>query len=147
MERKAAQGLWKGSKRPYGYRVDKTTQTLVVDEAEAVVVRMIFDLYSCRPHRHRHLRPRPAVLDARGESHAHRAANSSDYLLTGRLRGPRCGRAMIGTRATGRSRSYRYYTCFNRARYDSDKCASPVSTPTQSMLPFWKLGQVLPHSS
>lgn len=27
----------------------------------------------------------------------------------------------VGTRATGRSRSYRYYTCFNRARYDGDK--------------------------
>ncbi len=29
---------------------------------------------------------------------------------------------MIGTRATGRSRTYRYYTCFDRARYDADKC-------------------------
>ncbi len=48
MERKAAKGKWKGGKRPYGYRVDKTTQTLVVEEAEAAVVRMIFDLYSCR---------------------------------------------------------------------------------------------------
>ncbi|MFE3254590.1 recombinase zinc beta ribbon domain-containing protein [Nocardia sp. NPDC059091] len=63
-----------------------------------------------------------SVLEARGESHAHRAANSSGYLLTGRLRCPRCGRAMIGTRATGRSRTYRYYTCFNRTRYDTDKC-------------------------
>ncbi|BAW08918.1 recombinase family protein [Nocardia seriolae] len=177
MERKAAKGLWKGGKRPYGYRVDKTTQALIMDEAEAVVVRMIFDLYACRRlgaravaaelnargHRastgrewsgHHVLRilnsriylgeltfrgttvtdTHPAlidtdtfdharkVLEARGESHAHRAANSSDYLLTGRLRCPRCGRAMIGTRATGRSRSYRYYTCFNRARYDTDKC-------------------------
>ncbi len=177
MERKAAKGKWKGGKRPYGYGVDRATQTLVVDEAEAVVVRMIFDLYACRRlgaravaaelnargHRastgrewsgHHVLRilnsriylgeltfrdttvtdthpaiieadtfdRAQAVLEARGESHAHRAANSSDYLLTGRLRCPRCGRAMIGTRATGRSRSYRYYTCFNRARYDSDKC-------------------------
>ncbi|WP_433562473.1 recombinase family protein [Nocardia sp. CA-151230] len=177
MERKAAKGLWKGGKQPYGYQVDKTTQTLVVDEAEAVVVRMIFDLYSCRRlgaravaaelntrgHRastgrewsgHHVLRilssriylgeltfrgttvtdTHPAlidattfehaqsILDACGESHAHRAANSSDYLLTGRLRCPRCGRAMIGTRATGRSRSYRYYACFNHARYDTDKC-------------------------
>ncbi|GAB4588214.1 hypothetical protein Ntsu_60460 [Nocardia sp. IFM 10818] len=176
-ERKAAKGLWKGGKRPYGYQVDKTTQTLVVDEAEAVVVRMIFDLYAhrrlgahavaaelnTRGHRastgrewsgHHVLRilnsriylgeltfrdttvteTHPAIIDtttfdraqsvleARGESHAHRAANSSDYLLTGRLRCPRCGRAMIGTRATGRSRTYRYYTCFNRARYDTDKC-------------------------
>ncbi|MFD6161652.1 recombinase family protein [Nocardia sp. NPDC060256] len=177
MERKAAKGLWKGGKRPYGYQVDKTAQTLVVDEAEAVVVRAIFDLYTHRRlgsravaaelnkrgHRastgrewsgHHVLRilnsriylgeltfrdttvtdthtplidtttfdHAQTVLETRGESHAHRAANSSDYLLTGRLRCPRCGRAMIGTRATGRSRSYRYYTCFNRARYDTDKC-------------------------
>ncbi len=63
-----------------------------------------------------------AVLDARGESHAHRAASGSDYVLTGRLRCPKCGKAMIGTRATGRNRTYRYYTCWNLARYDASKC-------------------------
>ncbi|SFR27879.1 Recombinase [Lentzea waywayandensis] len=63
-----------------------------------------------------------AILDARGESHAHRAASGSDYVLTGRLRCPQCGKAMIGTRATGRNRTYRYYTCWNLARYDASKC-------------------------
>ncbi|MFC4858757.1 recombinase zinc beta ribbon domain-containing protein [Actinophytocola glycyrrhizae] len=63
-----------------------------------------------------------AILDARGESHAHRAASGSDYVLTGRLRCPLCGKAMIGTRATGRNRTYRYYTCWNLARYDASKC-------------------------
>ncbi|WP_203236990.1 zinc ribbon domain-containing protein [Nocardia panacis] len=29
---------------------------------------------------------------------------------------------MVGTRATGRNRSYRYYTCFARNRYDKHKC-------------------------
>jgi hypothetical protein len=29
---------------------------------------------------------------------------------------------MIGTRAHGRTRVYRYYTCFTRARYDSGHC-------------------------
>jgi site-specific DNA recombinase len=29
---------------------------------------------------------------------------------------------MIGTRAHGRSRVYRYYTCFTRARYDTARC-------------------------
>jgi hypothetical protein len=29
---------------------------------------------------------------------------------------------MIGTRATGRTKTYRYYTCFNLARYDATKC-------------------------
>ena len=62
------------------------------------------------------------VLAARGEDHSKRAANGSDYLLTGLMRCPSCGKAMIGTRAHGRSRVYRYYTCFTRARYDSARC-------------------------
>jgi DNA invertase Pin-like site-specific DNA recombinase len=44
MERKAAKGKWKGGRRPFGYQVDKSTQTLVVDRGEAVIVRTIFDL-------------------------------------------------------------------------------------------------------
>ncbi|MGH8880340.1 MAG: recombinase family protein, partial [Stackebrandtia sp.] len=63
-----------------------------------------------------------AILDARGENHSHRASSGYDYLLTGRLRCPKCGKAMLGTRATGRNRTYRYYTCFTRARYDTSKC-------------------------
>ena len=66
-----------------------------------------------------------ALLDARGESHAHRAASGSDYQLTGLMRCPKCGKAMLGTRATGRSRTYRYYTCFTRARYDTATCDAP----------------------
>jgi len=31
---------------------------------------------------------------------------------------------MIGTRAHGRSRVYRYYTCFTRIRYDTSRCAA-----------------------
>ena len=42
-------------------------------------------------------------------------------MLTVRLRCPQCGKAMIGTRATGRDRTYRYYTCWNLARYDATK--------------------------
>jgi Recombinase/Recombinase zinc beta ribbon domain len=62
------------------------------------------------------------ILAARGEDRSKRAANGSDYLLTGLMRCPDCGKAMIGTRAHGRSRVYRYYTCFTRARYDSARC-------------------------
>ena len=62
------------------------------------------------------------ILADRAEDHAKRAANASDYLLTGLMRCPDCGKAMIGTRAHGRSRAYRYYTCFTRARYDSGRC-------------------------
>jgi site-specific DNA recombinase len=29
---------------------------------------------------------------------------------------------MVGTRATGRNKTYRYYTCWNLARYDASKC-------------------------
>jgi site-specific DNA recombinase len=177
MERKHAKGKWKGGKRPFGYQVDKTTHTLVVDEHEAVIVRLIFDLYTKdrlgsraiakvlndRGHRTssggkwsgyqviRALNNRvylgeltfrettvtdthapiidltrweqaQAILDARGESHAHRAASGSDYVLTSKLRCPKCGKAMIGTRATGRNKTYRYYTCWNLARYDASKC-------------------------
>jgi site-specific DNA recombinase len=64
------------------------------------------------------------ILGQRGESHAHRAASGSDYLLTGKLRCPKCGKAMIGTRATGRSRTYRYYTCWTLARYSAASCNS-----------------------
>jgi site-specific DNA recombinase len=38
------------------------------------------------------------------------------------MRCPSCGKAMIGTRAHGRSRVYRYYTCFTRIRYDTARC-------------------------
>ena len=65
------------------------------------------------------------ILTARGEDHSHRASNASDYHLTGRLRCPSCGKAMIGTAATGRSRSYRYYTCFARGRYGNHTCTAP----------------------
>jgi site-specific DNA recombinase len=64
------------------------------------------------------------ILAARGEDHAKRAANRSDDLLTGLMRCPACGKAMIGTRAHGRSRVYRCYTCFTRIRYDTSRCAA-----------------------
>jgi site-specific DNA recombinase len=38
-------------------------------------------------------------------------------LLTGLIRCPQCGRGYIGTAAHGRSSTYRYYTCWSRARY------------------------------
>ncbi len=62
------------------------------------------------------------ILAARGEDYSHRAANGSDYQLTGKMRCPKCNKAMIGTRAHGKTKIYRYYTCFNRSRYDTDKC-------------------------
>ena len=178
MERKAAAGKWKGGRRPFGYQPDPATSTLIPDQNEAAVVRLIFALYTRdrlgarsiastlndRGHRtttsgpwsaHQVLRVlsnrtylgeltfrgitatgcHPAIIEqavfgeaqrilaARGDDHSKRAANGSDYLLTGLMRCPSCGKAMIGTRAHGRSRVYRYYTCFTRVRYDSARCS------------------------
>jgi site-specific DNA recombinase len=61
-------------------------------------------------------------MDARGEDHTRRASNASDYHLTGRIRCPQCGKALIGTAAHGRTKTYRYYTCFSRARYGTTTC-------------------------
>jgi site-specific DNA recombinase len=62
------------------------------------------------------------LLATRGEDHAKRAASGSDYLLTGLIRCPSCGSAMIGTRAHGKTRIYRYYSCYRRTRYDRVAC-------------------------
>ncbi len=62
------------------------------------------------------------ILAARGEDHAKRAASGSDYLLTGLIRCPACGSAMLGPRAHGKTRVYRYYSCYRRTRYDTTAC-------------------------
>jgi len=46
MERKAARGEWLGGHAPYGYRLNRDTSLLEMDEAEAPVARLIFDLYA-----------------------------------------------------------------------------------------------------
>ncbi len=51
---------------------------------------------------------------ARGQDHAKRAASGSDYLLTGLIRCPACGAALLGTRAHGKTKTYRYYSCYRR---------------------------------
>ncbi|WP_045875827.1 recombinase family protein [Pseudofrankia sp. DC12] len=65
------------------------------------------------------------ILTERSEDTSRRASNPSDYYLTGRMRCPQCGKAVIGTRATGRNHTYRYYTCRTRNRYDSNQCDAP----------------------
>jgi site-specific DNA recombinase len=62
------------------------------------------------------------ILAERGEDHSHRAVTGSDYTMTGRIRSPKCDKAMIGTRATGKTQTYRYYTSFTRSRYGTDHC-------------------------
>ena len=56
------------------------------------------------------------LLTRRGEDVATRASNSSDYDLTGLILCDHCQRHYVGTAATGRSASYRYYTCQTRQR-------------------------------
>ncbi|MEA2492729.1 MAG: site-specific recombinase [Thermoleophilaceae bacterium] len=45
MERKAARGEWTSGQVTYGYSVDSKTHHLVINETEAAVVALIFDLY------------------------------------------------------------------------------------------------------
>ncbi len=57
------------------------------------------------------------ILGKRSAEIGQRAANPSDYTLTGLIRCPQCGRRYVGTAAHGRSKTYRYYTCWSRVRY------------------------------
>jgi site-specific DNA recombinase len=81
-----------------------------------------------------HIAPHPPLIDAarfaeaqailakRGDGHAPRTADGSDYLLSGLVKCAKCGHAFIGTAAHGRSQPYRYYTCFRRHRYGTRSC-------------------------
>ncbi|GGK41731.1 hypothetical protein GCM10010124_38170 [Pilimelia terevasa] len=63
-----------------------------------------------------------AIADARTDRTTHRAMSDSDYYLTGLIRCPACGNRYIGTAATGKTRRYRYYTCYHRIRYGTNGC-------------------------
>ena len=87
------------------YLGEKTWRDIVVPDAhEAIISPVPFD-------RAQH------ILGRRSAQIGQRAANASAYTLTGLIRCPQCGRGYIGTAATGRSKTYRYYTCWSRARY------------------------------
>ncbi len=177
MERKAAKGLWKGGRRPFGYNVDQAAHALVPNPHESAVVRLIFQLYTRdrlgsttiarlinqRGHRNtnggiwsayqilRILANRvylgelafrditttdcheplididtfaeaERITSERNTERAQLRANSSDYDLTGKMRCPTCGSAMVGSRNHGRSKVYRYYLCHDRNRYSTNKC-------------------------
>jgi site-specific DNA recombinase len=62
------------------------------------------------------------IAKARADAHTQRAVSPGDYHLTGLSTCPDCGCKYLGTAATGRSRTYRYYTCFSRNRYGSAGC-------------------------
>jgi len=63
-----------------------------------------------------------ALLAERGESLAARAANSSDYLATGKLRCGHCSKRYVGAAAIGNRYRYRYYICHTHQRYGVDAC-------------------------
>ena len=65
------------------------------------------------------------ILAERGENPAKAAGVASNYHLTGKILCPLCGKAYLGTAATGRNRTYRYYTCFTRNRYGTSHCNAP----------------------
>jgi site-specific DNA recombinase len=66
-----------------------------------------------------------AIAGARSGPHVQRAASPGDYQLTSLITCPGCGCKYIGTAATGRSQTYRYYTCFTRKRYGTTACQAP----------------------
>lgn len=45
MQEKARQGKWAVSTAPFGYDIDRATDTLVINQQEAVTVRKIYDMY------------------------------------------------------------------------------------------------------
>jgi site-specific DNA recombinase len=77
---------------------------LVTDAHEALITAKQFDLAQ-------------RILSRRSAEIGQRASNPSDYVLTGKIRCPQCRRGYVGTAAHGRSKTYRYYTCWSRLRY------------------------------
>jgi site-specific DNA recombinase len=65
------------------------------------------------------------IATARGDAQTQRALSDSDYHLTGLITCPDCGHKYIGTSANGRTKRYRYYTCFSRTRYGRAGCDAP----------------------
>lgn len=87
-------------------------EVIAVDAHDAVIDPATFDLAQ-------------QILVERGETPAKKANASSEYYLTGKITCPACTRRYIGTNAYGRSRTYRYYTCWTRNRYGVDHCDAP----------------------
>ncbi|WP_165949659.1 zinc ribbon domain-containing protein [Micromonospora sp. KC207] len=73
------------------------------------------------------------ILGKRSAEIGQRAANPSDYTL---IRCPQCGHRYVGTAAHGRYKTYRYYTCWSRARYGTktgcDGPQRPIGTRPRS---------------
>ncbi len=72
------------------------------------------------------------IANARSGPHTQRAASPGEYHLTGLMTCPGCGCKYLGTAAHGRGGTYRYYTCFTRARYGPASCPAPRIPATQA---------------
>jgi site-specific DNA recombinase len=87
-------------------------EIVAIDAHAAVIEPATFDLAQ-------------QILTERGEMPAKKALASSGYHLTGKIHCPACNQRYLGTNAHGRSRTYRYYTCYTRNRYGVDRCDAP----------------------
>lgn len=95
------------------------------------------------------------ILTERSENIGQRAANASEYTLTGKIQCPQCGSAYIGTAAHGRNTRYRYYLCYARSRYgtkagcdvhrfNADQLETAIG---QALLDFYTTGQhIIAHA-
>lgn len=64
------------------------------------------------------------ILDGRSDDYSVRVSSNSEYALSGGIKCARCGAHYVGTAATGRTKRYRYYTCYTRVRYGPDACSA-----------------------
>jgi site-specific DNA recombinase len=77
------------------------------------------------------------IAAARSGPHQQRAASPGDYYLTSRITCPQCRCKYVGTAAHGKGGTYRYYTCFTRARYGPQACDAtriPAGTADTAVL-------------
>jgi site-specific DNA recombinase len=74
-----------------------------------------------------------ALLSERSVDRSKRRSNSSDYLLSGKLRCGRCGASMVGSAAHGRGGRYRYYTCYTRHRYGKARGCDAERIPADAL--------------
>jgi site-specific DNA recombinase len=65
------------------------------------------------------------IADARAKEFNQQTLGKSDFCLSGLIVCPECGSRYFGTTATGRNRTYSYYTCYSRARYSKHGCQAP----------------------
>jgi site-specific DNA recombinase len=120
-----ARGMRRRSGRPYSYKTVADIlsnpvyigtvlfrEVEVEDAHPGIIDRETFELAQ-------------RLLIERGENPAAAAGAASEYHLTGKIRCPLCGRTYLGTVAHGRSRTYRYYTCWTRNRHGTDHCPAP----------------------